>query len=461
MPRIGGFEARVLKIFSKVSFFKSINDWRPKPPFYYGWLILVMSALGSYAASGVAQIVLGGIQSLIFEDLNWNRSTIAFAVTAGTWTGGVITPLIGRLTDRYGPRPLMPSAALITGAAFFALSGVHSVWQFYAAYIIARAIANPNLVGVVPRTTTVNFFQRQRNLALGLNSMARPVSGAINIQLISVIAAAFSWRVAYQFLGIFALLLVIPLYLVMRRRPEDIGLHPDGDSRPLPRDVQRAQTSSRPERPVTYEREFSWRAGEAALTSTFWLIVATEAIVTLTSGSLSFQFVPYLKDTGFSLTVAAAALSISSLFGAMVNPGWGFLSDKFSPRKLALVALGITFVTTVLFLLTSGSGWPAFIVIIAWGTTSGGLNILGSMMLAEYFGRGSYGSILGLMGPIQTGALGLGPTVGALLFNVTGGYNSLFLYSAIGYLIAIALIYSARAPKLPQRAFAEGFTADD
>ncbi len=150
-----------------MSAIRSLAGWRLNTPFYYGWLVLGVAALGAFAATGVAQVVLGGIQNLIFEDMGWDRSTIAFAVTAGTWTSGLLTPLVGRLVDRHGPRGLMPIAALIVGVCFFGIAGIQSVWQFYLAYIIARTIANPNLVGVVPRTVAVNFFQRKRNLALG------------------------------------------------------------------------------------------------------------------------------------------------------------------------------------------------------------------------------------------------------------------------------------------------------
>ena len=203
---------------------KTIADWRPRTPFYYGWLILAMSAVGTYAATGSTQLVFGGVQNFIFEDMGWDRSTIAYAVTAGTWASGLITPFVGRLADRYGPRGLMPIAAFIAGVSFFAIGGMQTVWHFYAAYIVARTIASPMLVGVVPRTAAVNFFSRRRNLALGISAMARPFGGAINIQIFSLIALAASWRAAFQVQGIISLLIVIPLFLVMRRSPSDIGL---------------------------------------------------------------------------------------------------------------------------------------------------------------------------------------------------------------------------------------------
>ena len=438
-----------------MSIFDSIRDWRPRPPFYYGWLILIVASLGTYAATGSAQLVIGGIQSLIIEDTGWDRTAIALCVTAGTWTSGLLTPFVGRLTDRYGPRPLMPLAAMIMGFSFFAIAGTNALWQFYVAYIIARAIGNPILVGVVPRTTAVNFFLRNRNLALGITSMARPIGGAINIQVISLISRASSWRTGYRYLGTLSFLLVIPLYLVMRRRPSDIGLLPDGDERPRPAAARSGDGPS----VVSGSREFSWRAGEAALSPVFWLIVVAEMLVILTDGTISFQVVPFLRDSGMSLPMAAIALSISSIFGAVVNPGWGYLSDRYSPRLLALIALPTALVSISLFLLLPLEDYGLYLVVL-WGTSTGGMNILNSMIIARYFGRAHFGSITGLMGPLQIGALGLGPIFGATLFRTTGSYTIIFMFALAAFGVAFLLIYLARPPRLPRRALAEGFSLD-
>ncbi len=425
---------RSISLFTRLS---SILDWTPRTPIFYGWVVLGMAALGTYAATGVAQVVIGGIQSLIFEDMGWDRSTIAFAVTAGTWTSGLLTPFIGRLADRHGPRRLMPTAAVTVGVCFFALAGIREVWHFYAAYIVARAIANPVLVGVVVRTMAVNFFRRRRNLAIGLVSTFRPASGSVNIQIISFVAAASSWRVAYRMLGVFSLLLAAPLFLIMRRRPEDIGLFPDGDAAPA-RSVSGGERASDPER--------SWSAGEALATSAFWLIVVAEMLTILTSGTVGYQVTPYLVDSGMSQPMAGVALSLSSLLGAAVNPGWGLLADRFQARILAAFATVITLFISFFFLLTSG-GASGFAVVIAWGTASGGLNVLGSMMLAQYFGRGSYGTITGLTGPFQMVFLGLGPTFGALLHGLSGGYSVIWMYALAAYALAAILIFSARMPR--------------
>ena len=432
---------------------KTIADWRPRTPFYYGWLILAMSAVGTYAATGSTQLVLGGVQNFIFEDMGWDRSTIAYAVTAGTWASGLITPFVGTLADRYGPRGLMPIAAFIAGLCFFAIAGMQAVWHFYAAYIVARTIASPMLVGVVPRTAAVNFFNRRRNLALGISAMARPFGGAINIQIFSLIALATSWRTAFQVQGIISLLIVIPLFLVMRRSPADIGLQADGaaasrrlsapTSDPSPSDSD----NDRPAQSPASENS-DWTAGQAARTSAFWLIIIAEALVILMSGTINFQIVPYLRDVGISPAVAAGALSVSSLLGSLGNPFWGWLSDIFSPRRLALITLAISGCAVSLFVIVP-EGRLSLVVVILYGSLAGGLNILGHMMIAQYFGRSSFGSITGLMGPFQTGALGLGPTLGSLLYRITGGYRTIYLFGVLSYILALACILATRQPKHP------------
>ena len=401
-----------------------------------------MSAVGTYAATGSTQLVFGGVQNFIFEDMGWDRSTIAYAVTAGTWASGIITPFVGKLADRYGPRGLMPIAAFIAGLCFFAIAGMQAIWHFYAAYIVARTIASPMLVGVVPRTAAVNFFQRRRNLALGISAMARPFGGAINIQIFSLIALAASWRTAFQVQGVISLLIVIPLLLVMRRSPSDIGLQPDGASEASGSSKRRQGTGSARTAP---RAEFDWSVGETSRTSAFWLIVIAEALVILISGTVNFQIVPYLRDVGISPAVAAGALSISSLLGSLGNPFWGWLSDIFSPRRLALITLAISGIAVSLFIIVP-EGRMSLVVVILYGSLAGGLNILGHMMIAQYFGRSSFGSITGLMGPFQTGALGLGPTFGALLYRITGGYRAIYVFGVLSYMLAFACIIATRPP---------------
>ena len=195
----------------------------------------------------------------------------------------------------------------------------------------------------------------------------------------------------------------------------------------------------------TDPESISWTTKETVRTTSFWLIVAAEFLIILTSGTIGFQIVPFLSDSGYSLKIAAAVWSISSLLNAFSNPLWGFLSDKYSPRILVLYALCTCIAVTTTFLIFDPHQ-AGIISSILWGASSGGLTILGGMLIARYFGRKSFGTISGITGPFQTCGLGLGPILGAILYNTTEEYTILFVSAICFYLIAATLFLFAKRP---------------
>ena len=342
----------------------------------------------------------------------------------------------------------MPAGLVIAGVCYLVLAGVSSVWQFYAAYIIARAVSNPVLIGLVPRTAAVNFFRRRRNIALAMVSTFRPIAGAINIQLFALIALFQTWREGFLYLGIFSLALVVPVVLLMRRRPEDLGLLPDGAS-----SSTLASSRTGPARDPSVSPEASWSVREASRTRAYWLIVATasvgtlasSSVGTLASSSVGFSMVPYLVESaGLSVAAAAGVLSFGTVL-SIANVGWGVLSDRFTPRRCLMVAMiGAGALLGYLTLVDSFA--EALIFALAWGIFSGAVGTMENMMLAQYYGRDSYGSLLGLFSPFHTAALGLGPTLASVLRGLFGSYTMLYVVMVGAYVASAAMLYLARAP---------------
>jgi sugar phosphate permease len=433
---------------------RSIFNWRLRTPFYYGWLVLAITALATFAASGLTQVVLGGVQVYITDETGWEEGSLAFAASIGTWGSGLLAPVVGRLADRYGPRWLMPCGLVIAGICFFVLAGGDSVWQFYAGYVIGRAVGNPVLIGLVPRTAAVNFFRQRRNMALAMVSVFRPTASAINIQIISVIAIHYGWRAAYRYLGVLCLILVLPVVLFMRRRPEDIGLLPDGAS------PEQDQASGGEARPQAVILEISWTAKEATRTRAFWLLVAITCLGTMGSSATGFSLVPYLvKDAGLSTAAAAGVLSLGT-FLAVANLIWGYLADRITPRRCLMIMM-IGSGGMMVFLISVNSLLEAMVFAVVWGVFSGGLGSLENMVLAQYYGRNSYGTILGVFSPLQMIALGTGPALASTVKLATGDFYSLYVAMMVAYLASAVLMYLARPPRLPIRAPAEEVSSGD
>ena len=425
---------------------------RPNTPFYYGWLVLGLAGMGAFVATAVAGVVLGGVQSYILEDTNWPRTSIGLASSCGVWMSGIFAPFAGRLADRYGPRWLMPVGVIILGLSMVSIGGVHTAWQFFLAAVIGRAISQPFLIGVVPRTMAVNFFNRRRNIALAITGIYRPVSGALIIQAFSVITLLADWRMAFRLLGVFSLFLAVPMLIVMRRRPEDIGLLPDGARAPPdlgasdPAPVGRGGHGAPRETVVT---EVSWTSKEAMRSKAFWMVSIVAFLNVTGSSGLGFSLVPYLHEfAGLTTPQAAGVLSVST-FLALSSLVWGQVAGKLTPRWCIVGAMGVATLAT-LALLQVNSLVAAYAFGVFWGLFHSALEVLLYMVLADYFGRNSYGAIVGAMRPFEAAGLGLGQIVGPVIYDLTGSYAILILFSAAVQGMAMCLMLLARRPERQQ-----------
>ena len=99
--------------------FRDVRNWTPRTKIYYGWIILGVASLGTFASTGSAQVTLAGVQGFILAETGWDRESLAIGVTIGTWTAGILTPLVGYLADRKGPRVFMPIAVILVGVCFY------------------------------------------------------------------------------------------------------------------------------------------------------------------------------------------------------------------------------------------------------------------------------------------------------------------------------------------------------
>ena len=429
----------------------TLLNWRPYTPFYYGWLVLGLSGTGAFVATAIAGVVLGGVQPYILEDTNWSRTSIGLAASCGVWMSGLCAPFAGRLADRYGPRWLMPVGVVVLGISMLAIGGAHTAWQFFLAAVIGRAISQPFLIGVVPRTMAVNFFNRRRNIALAVTGIYRPISGALIIQAFSVIAVFADWRTAFRYLGFFSLALAVPMIIIMRRRPEDIGLLPDGapqNPSGTESPSRRSDVTSTSGAGTRSASETNSTAKEALRTRAFWVMATVTFLKVAATSGLGFSLVPHLREVaGLTTPQAAGVLSIST-FLALSSLAWGQLAGRLTAKWCIVTALALS-AAAALALLGVDSLLTAYVFGVLWGLFHGGLEVLMYILLADYFGRASYGTIAGTLRPFEAGGLGVGQLVGPIIYDFTGSYTLLILFSAGFLALSAALMLLTRRPVGP------------
>ncbi len=426
----------------------SLSNVASRLPFYYGWAVLGMVMLaGSLAAASTSPFMAVMLKPMT-DDLGWSRTEATTAISIGTIGIGVVSPFIGRLVDRFGPRFLFPLAGVLLSLAFFVIAGVNALWQFYLGYILARSIASSCLAGVGAQTTVVNWFVSKRGRAMGLVVMTLPLANAVQAPVAQWLIDIVDWRGVFLILGVAsAVIIIVPSAVILRRRPEDIGLYADGSpAPPAGRGGGGRQTPA-----GARVRDFDFTLRQALHTHVFWILVAASFLSILGGGAVSFHQVAYFQDLGLTPSIAAASISAFTLAGAFSSGLWGFLSERVSERLLAaiLTAIGAVVVLGMLEVRTEAM---ALLISAAYGLTTRGGVTLFNLLLANYYGRGNFGAISGFFGSFSSFGLGIGPFIGALLFDFTGEYRILFMALSVTFLVTAVLLLFAREPPLPAEA---------
>jgi sugar phosphate permease len=402
--------------------------------------------LAGALAAGSTQPFMAIMLRPMTEEFGWSRTEATTAISLGTIGTGFASPFIGRLADRLGPRFLVPVGGALLSVAFFMIAGVSALWQFYIAYILARSIASPCLSGVGAQTMVVNWFASKRGRATGLIVMTLPLANAVQAPVAQWITDESGWREVFILLGaLSAVLIIAPAYLLLRKRPEELGLYQDGAAGP----AEGRSTGARSGPRGSSSSNYDFTLKQTLHTRVFWLIVVASFLSILGGGAVSFHQVAYFQDLGLSRTVAAASISTFTLAGALSSGLWGLLSERVSERLLA-AALTLAGALTVLAMLEVRTEAMALGVSTLYGLTTRGGGTLFNLLLASYFGRANFGAISGFYASFSSFGLGAGPFVGALVFDITGGYRLLFAALSATYLTtALILLLFVRQPSPP------------
>jgi MFS family permease len=398
---------------------------------YYGWILVATLGITETTSWGVLYYSFTVFLGPMHDTFHWSRSTMTGAFSLALLLSGFTGVLVGRWLDRHGPRVLMTAGSCAAVALLLAWAAVGNLLSFYLIWAaigvtMAAVLYEPAFVVVA------TWFRRRRGRALTMLTVIAGLASVIYIPLSGWLIARQGWRGALVTLAIIVAVGTIPLHaLVLRRRPEDLGLQPDGVAAPV------EGTAGAPER--------SMPVRTALHGPTFWWLMGAFFLNSLGASALFVHLVPYLTDHGYGKEFAA---TIAGVVGIMALPGRVVLTplgDRL-PRSWVACAIFLLQFVALLVLLTVHSSAGVIGFVVLFGAGFGAVTPARAALTAEFYGPASYGAISGVLAFFLTGARALAPVGAGVLYDVTGGYSTVFWGLAVASLVgAVAVLVAERS----------------
>lgn len=402
---------------------------------FYGWIVVTVLALFSVMAVGLAGPNIAIFIAPMSNSLTWSPATFGWAQLARLESVIIAGPIIGKALDRFGPRYIVAGAGLITSALVVSMSYIHSEWQLIGIFAITGLLGMGQVSDLFVNAPVAKWFVRRRGLATSVALAGTPLGVAIFYPLSQLTIDAIGWREAWRVFGIAGAVVIVPTALLfLRRRPEDIGMLPDGDE-PGP-----------PTENDSGDNEISWTKAEAIRHPVFWLMIMGFTLFTYGWSTITIFRVPHFIERGLDPTLIAFAIATDALIAIVVSISLGKISDRIPPRYLLVAGAGGLIISAGSLVIVNNVGL-LFTANIGYGFGFQTGHIAQSIMWANYFGRRHLGEIRGLTLPLTSGIGATAFPLTGLIRDSTGVYTPAWVLAALILVGSASLLASIKPPQ--------------
>jgi sugar phosphate permease len=412
---------------------------RSRPPVFFGWWIVSALFLLYFVSGGLFNTATVYFKALTAE-FGWSRGELSAAFAVGFLVSGLSAPFWGRIADRMGPRSALLPGALLSGVLCVALSQITGLVSLYVLYVLFTFAATG--ISLIPISVVIsNWFVEKRGRAMGIAYTGVGFGSLVLVPVAGVLVESFGWRTAYVASGLTVLLVLTPIALWIRNRPEDLGLLPDG------REPSTLDPGMEREEP---EPRSGLSLGDALRTPTFWMLTVTWLVAMMPLAAVNLHQVPFLTDLGLSTRAAALAAGTVGGMSIIGRIGFGFLSERYPIQRIYASCYFLMAVGMASLWATSLFGVPALVLYAAFfGVAVGGALALSPLLVGDFFGMRALGEVFGLLGLAATIGGAVGGTGAGFLFDRTGSYDVVFALCVGLVLFGCALMLMVRRPRLP------------
>ena len=443
---------------------------------FYGWWLVVISGFTMTIATVPLYHAMAVWSVALESQFGWSRGQLGLALTFTRIEGGLMGPIEGYLTDKLGARRMVFIGLLILGVGFLIFAGVRNLWMFYVAFMVMAL--GQGLGSWLPLMTTINnWFARRRATAMGWANVGSRIGALL---LVPAIAWAIDpeqtrlgWQLTALILGIITLVLAYPLTRLIRNRPQEYGQRPDGDPpEPVASTVATPGTAGSPSfdrlrtsgerttrgaaetrRPATEIRrpaaqdDGDLTAGQALRTPAFWLISFGHGFTSMVILAIMTHLGLLLKDKGFDVQTTGWIVVVYTATAMVFQLVGGYVGDRW-PKNIALFIFTTIQAVAVVVLTLSSTLLMFYLYAVLFGIGFGGRNPLTTAIRGEYFGRASFGRILGLSTVPMNVLLLIGSPMAGYMRDIQQSYDMAFLLLAGFNFLGGVLFLFARKPRV-------------
>ncbi len=409
-------------------------------PFFFGWVIIAV-AFVTVALGVTARTAFSLMFPPIVDEFGWERGLAAGAFSFGFLVSAVVSPFIGRLMDARGPRFVIEMGVLMTTAGLLSATLIATPWQLYATLGLLVGTGANCMTYSVHSQFLPNWFVRRRALAIGIAFSGVGVGSMVILPWLQSVILHAGWRSACWTLGIVTIVVLLPINLIVAKRPEDLGLLPDGERLGPGAAAKKKSNVVDPK-----WASVNWTVGRAVRTARFWWLMLGYFCGGYVWYAVQIHQTKYLVEIGFSPMQAAWSLGLVAMVGIPGQIVLGALSDRIGREIVwTISSAGFAICYAALLLLGASPTQPLlWLMVLSQGLLGYAVTSVMGPIVAEIFEGKQFGTIFSLTMTSLIGGGAAGPLVTGVLHDLTGTYTvAWWIGIALSAVCAMAVWFAA------------------
>ncbi len=392
---------------------------------FYGWRIVAATFIINAFGIGTFFYGFSTFFNPMITEFGWSRTVMSGVFSLSRTEGGIAGPLNGWLVDHFGARKIMFLGVTITGIGFILLRTVNSPVSLYLIFGLILSMGFNMGFTHATSAAVAKWFVKKRGRALSILTTGNGVGGAIFVPVIAWLITQFGWRVSTLILGVATLAIPLPITLIVRSTPEEMGLRPDGDIASSEDTTAEPGYSLASSNAYTSPDEVNLTVREALKTRAFWVYAISMVLRACILSAIVVHQIPHLMDIGIEYETAASILGFMVLMSIPGRFIFGWLGDRFNKRVLLFISCVLQGIGIFIFI--NASTLPLlYLFVIVYGLGYGGAIPLTVALRADLFGRTNYATISGITMPLTMIGTVTAPLFAGYLYDTTQSYTLAF-----------------------------------